>query len=361
MRHAPKPLAALANDVSPAAVAVLKKAQDAFHERELHLRALLDALPAAVYTTDAEGRITFYNEACVAFAGRRPVIGSDEWCVTWKLYWPDGTPLPHDQCPMALALKDGRPVRGAEAVAERPDGSRISFTPYPTPLLGPDGQITGAVNVLVDITHRKQAEERLSLLANEVNHRANNLLSIVQATVRLTQADNVEDFRDTLDGRIGALAHAHSLLAKSRWAGADLSQLVQEELAPYVGGQTPRVWVSGPSLPLQPEAAQSLAMALHELATNAAKYGALSAIGGRVEVSWVITPDQTFELQWHETGGPATTRPLRSGVGGSVVKRAMRHLAGSAEFDWLKTGLQCRLTGQAGLMIAPAPETGLPL
>ena len=102
---------------------------------ELPCRELLDALPAAIYTTDAAGRITYYNEAAVRLAGRKPEIGSDAWCITWRLYWPDGTPLAHDEGPMAVALKTGRPVRGVEAVAERPDGTRVPFMPYPTPLL----------------------------------------------------------------------------------------------------------------------------------------------------------------------------------------------------------------------------------
>jgi PAS domain S-box-containing protein len=123
---------------------------------------LLQALPAAVYTTDAEGRITFYNEAAVALWGCRPELGKSEFCGSWKLYWPDGRPLPHDQCPMALALKEKRPIRGMEAVAERPDGTRVPFIPYPTPLFDADGNLTGAVNMLVDISERKQAEQRLA-------------------------------------------------------------------------------------------------------------------------------------------------------------------------------------------------------
>jgi PAS domain-containing protein len=101
---------------------------------ELPCRELLDALPVAIYTTDAAGRITYYNEAAVRLAGRKPEIGSHEWCITWRLYRPDGTPLPHHECPMAVALKTGRPVRGVEAVAERPDGTLVPFMPYPTPL-----------------------------------------------------------------------------------------------------------------------------------------------------------------------------------------------------------------------------------
>src|SRR5665213_3478899 len=114
-----------------------KQAQDMLRQAERHWRELLEAMPVAIYTTDAEGRITFYNQAAVAMSGRRPELGTDQWCVTWKLYWPDGRPLPHDQCPMAIALTQGRPINGGvEAVAERPDGTRIPFIPYPTPLIG---------------------------------------------------------------------------------------------------------------------------------------------------------------------------------------------------------------------------------
>jgi PAS domain S-box-containing protein len=119
---------------------------------------VLDHLPAPVYVTDAEGRITFFNGACVAFAGRTPMLGEDRWCVTWKLYTPQGDFLPHDECPMAVAIREKRQVRGAEAVAERPDGSRITFRPYPTPLLDAAGALVGAVNMLVDVTDLKQVE-----------------------------------------------------------------------------------------------------------------------------------------------------------------------------------------------------------
>ena len=118
----------------------------------------LDELPAAVYVTDAEGFVTYFNPACIEFSGRRPELGRDRWCVTWKLYTDAGEFLPHDQCPMAVAIKTGRTVRGVTAVAERPDGTRVNFRPYPTPLFGPDGGIIGAVNLLMDVTEEMQVE-----------------------------------------------------------------------------------------------------------------------------------------------------------------------------------------------------------
>lgn len=123
-------------------------------------RQFLEALGVAVYTTDAEGRITFFNEAAAEFWGRRPEIG-EEWCGSWKLYWPDGRPMRHDDCPMAIALKEGRSVRGYEGVAERPDGSRASFVPFPTVVYDADGTLIGAINVLIDVTERRRAEDAL--------------------------------------------------------------------------------------------------------------------------------------------------------------------------------------------------------
>ena len=142
-----------------------KKVERTLPESERRFRQMIDALPVAIYTTDAEGRLTHFNAAAVEFSGRTPELGSDQWCVTWKLYYPDGTPMPHDKCPMAIALKEGRILRDVEAIAERPDGKRIWFTPYPTPLRDPDGTITGGVNMLLDITERKQAEEARARLA----------------------------------------------------------------------------------------------------------------------------------------------------------------------------------------------------
>ena len=119
----------------------------------------LEKLSAPVYLTDAEGVVSHFNRACIGFAGRMPAVGKDRWCVTWKLYTDGGEFLPHDQCPMAQAILTGKPVRGVSAVAERPDGTRVNFVPFPTPIFGPSGYLAGAVNVLIDVTDARQIAE----------------------------------------------------------------------------------------------------------------------------------------------------------------------------------------------------------
>ncbi len=145
---------------------------------------VLDELPAAIYTTDTQGVLTHYNRACVAFAGRTPRVGRDSWCVTWKLYTEEGVHLPHDRCPMAVAVRERRAVRGIQAVAERPDGTHIDFRPHPTPLLDGAGEFVGAINLLLDVTGRRQAQTlrvqaaKCRLLVNLWPDRRGALLSV---------------------------------------------------------------------------------------------------------------------------------------------------------------------------------------
>ena len=135
---------------------VLDTALDVLKSGDAGFLAVLDTLPAAIYLTDKNGVITYFNSACVKLAGRTPVVGRESWCVTWKIYTTDGEFLPHDQCPMAVAIREKRLIRGVEAVAERPDGTRVNFVPYPTPLFDPEGNLVGAVNMLIDVTENRQ-------------------------------------------------------------------------------------------------------------------------------------------------------------------------------------------------------------
>ena len=434
--------------------------------REGYFRKIVDELPAAIYVTDAIGRITYFNEAAATLWGHRPTVGTSEWCGSWKLFWPDGRPLPHGECPMATAIKEKRPVRGLEAIAERPDGTRVPFEPYPTPLFDGSGDLIGAVNMLIDITDRKRAEEvkqrlasivqfsddaiiskslkgkieswnagaerifgytaneaigqsvemvipadrlneepeiinrirrgeriehyetvrrrkdgslidvsltvspimdadgrivsaskiarditerkrteaHISVLAREAEHRAKNVLATVQAIVNLTEAETVADYKSAVEGRIQALANVHTLFVKSNWSGAELHDLVTKELAPYRKGDGTRVAIEGPALALEPNTAQTIAVVVHELTTNAVKYGALSVIEGRIIVSWTHNSSGRLVLRWTETGGPAVSTPTRKGVGTRVMASMIKQAGGEIRSDWHPTGLLCEIS-----------------
>jgi PAS domain S-box-containing protein len=198
--------------------------------------------------------------------------------------------------------------------------------------------------VTVDITARKEAEERQDLLAREVDHRAKNALALVQSIVRLTRAGSIDGYVNAVEGRIKALSRVHTVLSQSRWQGADLRGLIEEELAPYRGGEGDKVAASGPQVQLQPATAQTLALALHELATNAAKYGALSSHSGRVNLTWDLKPD-SLELHWVETGGPSAQKPSAQGFGTRIVIASIeRQLGGQTGFEWRPEGLHCVLS-----------------
>ncbi len=153
---------------------VRRDAERAVRESERRFREMIDAVPAAIYTTDAEGRLTHFNLAAVELSGRKPELGTDRWRRSWKLYYPDGAPMPPDECPMAIALKEGRIVHGKEVIAERPDGARRWFELYPTPLRDSEGKIVGGINMLVDITERKRAEDKLAQASQRLQAHINN-------------------------------------------------------------------------------------------------------------------------------------------------------------------------------------------
>jgi two-component sensor histidine kinase/DNA-binding response OmpR family regulator len=204
------------------------------------------------------------------------------------------------------------------------------------------GRLTRMDGVTVDITDRKQAEMMQALLAREVDHRARNALAVVQAIIRLARADSQEAYAAAVDGRVRALANTHDLLSKSRWQGADVRSLVEEEMAPY--RETGGISVTGPSTILPPEKAQTLGLALHELATNAAKYGALSQPGGSVSIEWSLR-DGALNIVWQEAGGPPVQAPAKIGFGTKIISAGLSRQNGDdAEFDWDPAGLKCTIT-----------------
>lgn len=309
-------------------------------DRERQFGDLLQALPAAIYTTDAAGRITFYNEAAVELSGRRPRLGSDEWCVTWRLYWPDGTPLSHDQCPMAVTLKENRPVWGKEAIAERPDGTRVPFLPYPTPLHDSSGALIGAVNMLVDVSQRKEAETQQRLLLAELNHRIKNnmqmLQSLLNAARRETASTEARAALADASQRIGAMAAAQKVLYQAN----DTSKYQAREFigavccsARQAFGKDIAIEFTAAEGELSNDTAVPLALIINELVTNAAKHG----INGRGEGS--IKVGLSKNAEWFvlrvEDDGPgfelAETRRRSSGLG--LVMGLVRQIGGNFKVE----------------------------
>ena len=430
-----------------------------------HLERLIQALPAAIYTTDAAGRITFFNEAAAELWGCRPELGKSEFCGSWKLYWPDGRPMPHGECPMALALKEQRVIRGMEAVAERPDGTLVHFVPYPTPLYDGSGILIGAVNMLVDIsdrkradvdaqrlasivetsddaivskdldgiitswnrgaerlfgytaeevigkpvtilipedrmdeepeilnrirrgeridhydtvrrrkdgslidisltvsplkdadgriigaskiardiTERKRAQEQQKLLVNEMKHRIKNSLATIQAIATQTLNQHAQE-RDAFIARLHALGNAHDLLTSETWEKAPLRAIVTRALKPFQEQHHERIAIEGPAdVWLDSTKSVVVAMAVHELATNAVKYGALSNGSGRVSVTLEHCQSNRVKLVWQESGGPKVSRPKQKGFGSHLIERAFGGQLGRAQLIFSPQGLSCIL------------------
>jgi PAS domain S-box-containing protein len=223
----------------------------------------------------------------------------------------------------------------------RPDGEVRWCVGTAAATVDESGRVVRVSGVTVDITERKRAEERQNLLAREVDHRAKNALALAQSIVRLTRADEVKAYVNAVEGRINALARVHTILSLSSWQGAELSRLIEEELAPYsLGGQ---IRLAGSEVQLLPATAQTLALALHELFTNSAKYGALSTRSGRLAIDWRVE-DEVLTLRWEESGGPLVTTPKSRGFGTrSLLASVESQLGGQAQFDWRAEGLVCRL------------------
>jgi PAS domain S-box-containing protein len=242
------------------------------------------------------------------------------------------------------SMSNGARTQRTEFRVLRPDGSLRWCIGTAAASVDGAERVVRVSGVTVDITDRKEAEERQDLLAREVDHRARNALAVVQSIVRLTRAQKVDDYVAAVEGRIKALARAHALLSESRWHGADIGALVEEELAPYRVGDGERIAIGGPNVSLQPHMAQGLALALHELATNAAKHGALSSMAGKVSLTWQMRPD-LLVLQWVERGGPRIMPPSARSFGLKVIRASIeQQLGGKTIFDWEPTGLQCTLS-----------------
>ena len=306
---------------------------------------LFEQLPFAVYVCDRDGLVLRYNRRAAELWGRLPKLHdpNERFCGSYRMFRPDGSLLQHHQCPMADVLRTGISVREQEVHIERPDGSRGIALVDIEAIKNSDGNIVGAVNCFQDITERKRSEAQIVNLAREAEHRTKNILAVVLATVRLSHSDSSDGLKQLIEGRIDALAKVHTLFVESRWAGAELHRLVTQELLAYGGEREARVRIEGPAVMLEPSTAQTTAISLHELATNAAKYGSLSAAGGHVEISWSLTADGRLSLRWIESGGPAATPPTHRGFGTRIMENMIGQLRGEVRFDWRDEGLTCEI------------------
>jgi PAS domain S-box-containing protein len=308
------------------------RTEELLRESEQRYRQLANLLPVAVYTCDAEGVITYYNQQAAQLWGRAPALGDtdERFCGSEQMVLPNGQVLPHDQCPMAVALREGASFREEAVDILRPDGTRISVRVNIDPIKDNADRIVGAVNVFHDVTELRRAEDAQQLLVAELNHRVKNTLASVQAiahhTMRRTQ--DPKEFVSSFAGRIQSLSRVHALLSATTWRSADLSELVHDQLSNGAADET-RIIVKGPRLQLPPQMALHMAMILHELGTNALKYGALSTPSGWVTVRWTVE-DRALHLCWQERGGPAVFVPTKRGFGMTLVEQSAQGEGGTA-------------------------------
>lgn len=273
---------------------------------------------------------------------------------TWKniraLYHPED----RDHLPVAVKARDLTERYQHEFRVIRPNGDVRWCFGSVAPTFDEKGATVRLSGVTVDITDRKRAEEQQALLAREVDHRAKNALAVVQSILRLSKAATTKDFVTVVEGRIRALAATHNLLSSTRWEGANFLQIVDEEMEPYRNGNDDRIITDGPAIMLRPSTAQAVALALHELATNAAKYGALSTPAGKLRLAWNFLDDLDFE--WIETNGPAVSEPSKPGFGLTIVRSSIEHqLGGKVSCTWAPTGLRWKLSIPGTQVVQTAP------
>jgi PAS domain S-box-containing protein len=319
-----------------------KQIEADLRKTEQWLVSIIQSSDDAIVSKNLDGIITSWNK------GAERVFG---YTAEEAIGQPIIIVIPHDRWDeertILTRIRRGARIDHFETVRQGKDGSKIVISLTISPIKNAEGKIVGASKIARDITEQKRNQEQIATLAREAEHRSKNLLANVQATVNLSQSDTSEGLKRAIEGRIQALANVHSLFVDTRWIGAELSTIATQELAPYSEKSKTRVRIEGPQVLLEPNAAQTVAVILNELATNAAKYGALSAANGQVDLKWSHEADGRLHLCWTETGGPAVQKPIRQGFGGRVTEQLIAQLKGKTRFDWRAEGLVCEITLQA--------------
>jgi PAS domain S-box-containing protein len=306
-------------------------------QRLRFLASIVETSDDAVVSKNLDGVITSWN------AGAERVFG---YTAEEAVGQPITIVIPLDrqdeERTILTRIRRGERIDHFETVRQRKHGSLITVSLTVSPVRNAEGKVVGASKIARDITEQKRSQEKISALAREAEHRSKNMLANVQAVVNLSQAGSPEELKKAIEGRIKALANVHSLFVQTRWIGAELSTIVSQELAPYSSREN-RVRTDGPQMMLEPAAAQAVAIALHELATNAAKYGSLSAAEGKVDLKWSQEADGQLRLRWTETGGPPIQAPTRKGFGSRIIQQMITQLKGTTHFDWHPEGLVCEI------------------
>ena len=312
----------------------------AFDKNELAtglLAAIVDSSDDAIASKDLNGIVTSWNRAAERLFGytAQEMIGRPIAII--------GNPATPDEMPGILRrLRAGERIEHYETQRRRKDGSLVHISLTVSPIYDSAGGIVGASKIARDITQQVELRKRLEMLRREVDHRAKNVLQIVQSLLHLTSAETIDQYIAALEGRIRTLAAAHAQVAENAWRGAEIDALLRETLAPFYG--TPeQASLAGPTLFIGADAAQALAITIHELATNASKYGAWSMKEGCVSLTWAVASDQ-LRLDWRERGGPPVTVPTFRGYGMRVIESLIPHqVQGTVEMTWPVEGLACTL------------------
>jgi PAS domain S-box-containing protein len=339
-----------------------QRAEERLRASEARLKATLEGVTDAIITSDADGVVINYNHAFArmhGFGEGDPPPDPTWYAQNYHVTTLDGEPVPHEQWPFRRALR-GEPVKDVELQVSIPGHAGYIGSFSATPIREADGKTLQVVVTIRDITERSRTQRRQDLMTREVNHRARNALAVVQAITRLTKAETVKEYGEAVRGRVEALVRSHVRLADSEWDEVPLDELIRDELRPFQGDGGRRVTLSAGGILLAPEAVQPVSMALHELATNAAKHGALSVRDGRISIVAEPLGGTRFRIVWTEEGAPSAGPPKRRGVGLEVIGSVAAQLGGTSDIAWEPTGIRCTLTLERGAaattdVVAPEP------
>ncbi|MCC4633545.1 MULTISPECIES: sensor histidine kinase [Xanthomonas] len=308
--------------------------------------ALLQATPDLLYVFDTQHRFVYANQALLTMWGIRWEDASGKTCLELG-YEPWHAAMHDEEIERVIATR--QPIRGEVPFPHTVKGLRVYDYIF-TPVFGPDGNVEAIVGATRDITEHKQHEQHLQLLINELNHRVKNSLVMVQSLARqsFNNADSLADVQEKIDARLLALSRAHDTLSRENWVSADILELTRDAAALHAPRDSQRFTLLGDSCRLDPRRALALSMALHELCTNALKYGALSSSEGSVQIAWerqMRDDQQILELTWQESGGPAVEPPTRKGFGSRMLERGLKHdLKGDVELAFEPTGVRFRVS-----------------